>query len=217
MVVGSLKKKLGIHPGQGSLLPVSVLESGALAHVQQTMRKCVSCTELAQARTQVVPGVGAGTEPLIALVGEAPSAADDAEGRPFSGPSGVLLGAILDALSVPQDAVYYANTLGCRPPDNRPPSAQELDTCRGYLHQQLRIIRPRVILCLGGVAGRTLLKKDTGVTGLRQTVYRWDEYPVVVTYHPSWLLRKSGKELAAGKRAVWADFQLALRTAQGSA
>ena len=173
------------------------------------VKSCTSC-ELHAGRTQTVFGVGDRNADWL-FIGEAPGFEEDRQGEPFVGRAGQLLDRMLSGgLGLDrQHRVYIANTVKCRPPDNRNPRPEELAACSGYLHRQIALIKPRIIIALGGVAANALLQTELPVGRLRGRVYRFGEgdVPLVVTYHPAYLLRSPGQ-----KKAAWADLQLAQRT-----
>lgn len=162
------------------------LDWGAL---QQRVSSCQACG-LAQSRTQTVFGVGNQNADLL-VIGEAPGADEDAQGEPFVGRAGQLLNAMLQAIGLKRETVYIANILKCRPPNNRDPAPEEVAACEGYLRRQIELLQPKVILCVGRIAAHNLLKTEEALGRLRgqQLSYGEQRIPVVVTYHPSYLLR----------------------------
>ncbi len=171
------------------------------AHVS-TCRNC----PLGQTRTQTVPGEGKADAPDILFVGEGPGADEDAQGRPFVGRAGQLLTKMIEAMGYGRDEVFIANVVKCRPPNNRTPLPEEMETCLPYLRQQIGLLKPRVIVGLGATAIKGLLGKTAGITKLRGT---WQEYGgirLMPTFHPSYLLRDPSK-----KKVVWQDLQLVLK------
>lgn len=173
--------------------------------LRQQVSDCTKCI-LHQSRTQTVFGVG-DTNADWLLIGEAPGAEEDRQGEPFVGRAGKLLNAMLEAIGLKREQVFIANILKCRPPNNRDPRPEEVTACEAYLKQQIALIRPKIILALGRVAAQNLLKVDTPIGKMRGRVYEYPEpqTPVVVTYHPAYLLR-SPRE----KRKSWQDLQLAV-------
>ncbi len=169
---------------------------------------CTQCAAIARARRTVVFGVG-DVDASLMLVGEAPGREEDQQGEPFVGAAGQLLTKVLVAMGLGRDRVYIANVLKCRPDTpgeaygNRKPTAEEMATCIPFLFEQVRIVRPRVIVALGGTALEGLLGKQMlSVTRLRG---RWTDFcgvPVMPTYHPSYVLRQ---DTMAIKREVWED------------
>jgi DNA polymerase len=176
------------------------------------VRGCTLCG-LAKTRTQTVFGVGDQSAAWM-VVGEAPGADEDRQGEPFVGRAGQLLNEMLWALGLKRAEVYIANVLKCRPPGNRDPSPDEVACCEPYLKRQVALIRPRIILAVGRIAAQNLLKTDTRIGALRGRVHRYADtgIPLVVTYHPAYLLRSPLE-----KRKAWDDLQLAFRIHGGSA
>jgi DNA polymerase len=159
-------------------------------------RGCVKCKLSGLGRTQVVFGMG---DPNAALmfVGEGPGAEEDRQGLPFVGRSGKLLDRLLfEELGVTRDRVYIANVVKCRPPNNRDPEVDEIDTCRPWLDQQIELIDPRVIVTLGKFAAQLLLATKEGITRLRGRVYAFGERVLVPTLHPAYVLRGGGEPMA---------------------
>lgn len=188
-----------------SVDPVSGLDWDALEHRVAECRLC----ELAGTRTQTVFGVG-NRQAEWMIIGEAPGADEDRQGEPFVGRAGRLLNSMLVAVGLKREAVYIANILKCRPPGNRDPRPEEAQACRSYLTRQIELIAPRLILVLGRVAAHNLLDTKTPLGKLRGSVYRYQDtdVPMIVTYHPAYLLRNP-----ADKAKVWEDLKFALRVA----
>ncbi len=174
--------------------------------LQQQVAGCVRC-DLHRSRTQTVFGVGSHDADWL-VIGEAPGAEEDARGEPFVGRAGQLLDAMLKAVGLDRGQVYIANILKCRPPKNRDPQANEVAQCESYLQQQIALLQPRLILAVGRIAAHNLLKTDVPLGQLRgrQHHYGQSQIPVVVTYHPAYLLRSPGD-----KRKAWEDLQRARR------
>ncbi len=177
--------------------------------LQQEVRSCAKCAELASARTQTVFGVGDVNAEWM-LIGEAPGMEEDRRGEPFVGRAGKLLDKMLLAIGLDRSTVYIANILKCRPPENRNPRPEEAENCSGYLRRQIALVKPKIILALGGVAASALLDAQTPVGRLRGQEHRLPggDIPLVVTYHPAYLLRSPNQ-----KRAAWDDLQFACRVA----
>jgi len=172
---------------------------------------CVAC-ELCRSRNKSVPGVG-DVHAQWLFVGEAPGAEEDAKGEPFVGQAGRLLDNMLAALNLARGRnVYIANVLKCRPPSNRTPTPLEAEACRPYLDRQIALVAPKVIVALGKSAATTLLNIDASIASLRGRVHRYCGVPLVVTYHPAYLLRN-----LPDKAKAWEDLLFARRTlsAQG--
>ncbi|MDZ7752297.1 MAG: uracil-DNA glycosylase [Gammaproteobacteria bacterium] len=175
--------------------------------LEARVRACRDCG-LHRSRTQTVFGVG-DRQARWMIVGEAPGADEDRQGEPFVGRAGRLLDAMLRAIGLTREEVYIANILKCRPPDNRDPRPDEVAHCEGHLRRQVGLVAPAVILAVGRVAAQNLLKTETPIGRLRGAVHRLPDtdIPVVVTYHPAYLLRSP-----AEKGKAWADLKLAWRT-----
>ena len=172
---------------------------------------CEKC-ELHRGRTQTVFGVG-DTRADWMIIGEAPGAEEDRQGEPFVGRAGKLLNSMLEAVGLAREQVYIANILKCRPPNNRDPKPEEVNQCEDYLARQVRMIQPQIILAVGRIAAQNLLKVDTPIGRMRGQEYRYpgSDIPVIVTYHPAYLLR-SPRE----KRKSWQDLQMAMSIYQQS-
>jgi DNA polymerase len=167
---------------------------------------CTACG-LCKTRNKPVPGVGA-TQAEWLFVGEAPGSEEDAKGEPFVGQAGRLLDNMLAALGLARGAgVYIANVLKCRPPGNRTPEPREVEACLPYLDRQIELLRPRLIVALGRSAATALLNVDATIASLRGRVHRYRNVPLVVTYHPAYLLRN-----LPDKAKAWEDLLLARRT-----
>lgn len=178
--------------------------------LQTRVADCTAC-ELHRGRTQTVFGTGSRTADWM-IVGEAPGAEEDRRGEPFVGRAGQLLDNMLIAVGLDRQSVYIANILKCRPPGNRDPQAGEVNCCMPYLQRQIALLGPRLILAVGRVAAQNLLGTDAPTGRLRGRVYEVAGVPVVVTYHPAYLLRSPGE-----KRKAWEDLQLARSVASGAA
>jgi DNA polymerase len=165
---------------------------------------CTRCT-LSATRTQTVFGVGNPQADWL-IVGEAPGAEEDRQGEPFVGRAGQLLNSMLRAIGLAREQVYIANVLKCRPPGNRDPSPTEAGECLPYLEQQIALLKPKVMLAVGRIAAQNLLRTDRTLGSLRGQVHRFgaSSVPLVVTYHPAYLLRTPGD-----KRKSWEDLKFA--------
>ena len=169
---------------------------------------CTAC-KLSATRTQGVLGVGDRNADWL-IIGEAPGADEDRVGEPFVGQAGKLLDAMLAAIGLKRgDNVYIANVLKSRPPGNRNPEPDEVAACRPYLLAQIELIQPRLILALGRFAAQSLLDTDEAISRLRGRVHQFQNVPLVVTYHPAYLLRN-----LSDKARAWEDLCLARRTMQ---
>jgi DNA polymerase len=184
-------------------LPVASPEAErALTVLSNEAAGCTRC-RLHEGRTQVVFGEGhAGAE--VVVVGEAPGQEEDRTGRPFVGRAGKMLDLLLMTAGFPRDSVYICNVLKCRPPNNRNPLPDEADSCTStFLHPQLEAIAPKVLVAVGKFAAQALLRSDASIGRLRGRVHSYDGTPLVVTYHPAYLLRSPEMN-----RDAWQDFQL---------
>lgn len=162
---------------------------------------CMRCP-LAPTRTHAVPGEGV-IDPLVMVIGEGPGADEDRTGRPFVGRAGRFLDEWLGAVGLSREEnVFVANIVKCRPPENRDPQPEEVAACMPYLEEQIALVQPRMILCLGRVATRSLTGVETGITRIHGTFYTWRGITVVPTFHPSAVLRNE-----AWKRPVWEDLK----------
>jgi uracil-DNA glycosylase len=195
-------------PGLVVLSPAPVLlgnDLGALPTLEAVAERIRTtyCCDLCPSRTNAVPGEGNPHAKLV-LVGEGPGATEDATGRPFVGQAGQLLDSILDAIEVPRNSVYITNIVKCRPPQNRKPLPDEIAACIPYLHRQLELLQPKVIVAMGGTAGESLLGVRKSLGELRGKVHTFNGIPLVVTYHPAALLRNPN-----WKKPTWDDVRIA--------
>lgn len=175
----------------------------AFAALEERVRACRRCP-LARLRTNAVPGEGNRRAELM-FIGEAPGADEDAQGRPFVGRAGKLLRRIIAAMKFREDEVYITNLVKCRPPDNRNPGRDEVEACHPFLTEQIRLIRPRVIVTLGKVPTDFFVPSRLGISALRGTFVEHAGIPVMPTFHPSYLVRNEGNK--AIKKLVWDDMQ----------
>ena len=185
----------------GTATRTSFQEFSQLKVVQTAAENCTACS-LHTERKQAVFARGNPASELV-IVGEAPGEEEDKTGLPFVGRAGRLLDLMLMAVGFPKDSVYICNTLKCRPPGNRNPLPQEIAACSGFLRSQLDIISPKVLLAVGKFAAQTLLQTEESIGRLRGRVHTFEGKPIVVTYHPAYLLRSSH-----AVRTAWSDFQL---------
>ncbi|NLF73291.1 MAG: uracil-DNA glycosylase [Candidatus Anammoximicrobium sp.] len=179
--------------------------SAALDVIRREVIVCRRCAELAEKRTQTVFGAG-NLQARLCFLGEAPGADEDRRGEPFVGPAGQLLDKIIAACTLRREDVYILNVLKCRPPGNRTPLPDEVANCRSFFERQLELIRPEFICCLGAVAAQTLLRTVVPVGQLRGKFHDYRGSQVVVTYHPSYLLRTP-----AMKRHTWDDMKMLMQ------
>lgn len=171
-----------------------------LEAVREDLGECTRC-KLHGGRTNLVFGVGSPDADLV-FVGEAPGRDEDRQGIPFVGRAGQLLTRIIAAIGLSRDEVYIANVIKCRPPNNRNPEPDEVATCEPFLFRQIDVIRPRVVVALGGFAIRTLLETDEAVSRLRGRVFDYRGAKLIPTFHPAFLLRSPER-----KRDVWEDMK----------
>jgi uracil-DNA glycosylase len=185
-------------PGVGQ----GILNGDAWSVLAAEVKDCTKCA-LSASRTQTVFGVG-NREAELMVIGEAPGADEDRQGEPFVGRAGQLLNAMLRALRMPREQVFIANVLKCRPPGNRDPLPEEVACCLGYLQRQVALVKPKLLLAVGRIAAQNLLATDTPIGKLRGQLHRFGDQstPLVVTYHPAYLLRSPGE-----KRRAWQDLK----------
>ena len=193
-------------PVETATAPVAVPGSGSLAELREQALACVQCPNLVASRKQVVFGVGNETADLM-FVGEAPGADEDAQGEPFVGKAGQLLTKIIQTMGLSRDEVYIANILKCRPDTpqrsgNRPPTAEEMTTCSPWLHRQIDLIEPKLIVALGKTAVEGLLEQQVAITRFRGTWQTYRDIPLMPTFHPAYLLHQQS---LASKRKIWED------------
>jgi len=202
-----------VHVAQAVAEAVGVVDASGIGAMdwpalRAAVAACQACA-LCESRTQTVFGVGHPEADLM-VVGEAPGEQEDLKGEPFVGPAGQLLDAMLLAIGLsrqegpPGQQVYIANTLKCRPPRNRNPEPAELAKCEPFLRRQLALVQPKVILAMGRFAVQQLLRSDEAIGRLRGRVHTYEGVPLVVTYHPAYLLRQP-----ADKSKAWEDLCLA--------
>ena len=189
---------------EGEAQPLRVFGRDALAAIQTELgADCTRCKLHRMGRRQVVFGVGNPDADLM-FVGEAPGADEDIQGIPFVGRAGQLLTKMIQAIQLERDQVYIANVIKCRPPDNRNPEPDEIDTCQPFLFRQIEAVRPKVIVALGSFAAKTLLKTQDSISRLRGRVYDFQGAKLIPTFHPSYLLRSP-----QFKREAWEDLKRA--------
>ncbi len=169
---------------------------------------CENCT-LCNGRTNTVLERGSGAAKWM-FIGEGPGEHEDLQGKPFVGASGQLLDKMIKAMQLnPDTDVYIANVIKCRPPHNRNPTKVEIEACSNYLFSQIELLAPNIIITLGRFAAQTILNTETAIGKLRNTIHIYNKIPVIVTYHPSYLLRTP-----SAKKEAWSDLQLAIKTFQ---
>lgn len=192
-------------------LPSLVPDGDTLARISADIGDCTRC-RLCKGRNKIVFGDGDGNAKLV-FVGEGPGADEDAQGIPFVGRAGQLLTQMIEGTSAKEGIplkrrdVYICNVVKCRPPENRTPEPDEMEICGQFLARQLLAIRPKAICALGSTAAKFLTKSKEGVTRMRGNWYKWNDIPVMVTYHPSYLLRAYN---VGPKREAWEDLKKVL-------
>ncbi len=169
--------------------------------LEARLRQCRRCG-LRAGCTQVVPGAGPAATPIM-FVGEGPGQDEDLQGIPFVGRAGQLLNKILAAAEIPREDVFITNVVKCRPPQNRLPLPDEVRACRTFLEQQIQLIRPKIIVCLGSLATQTVIDSKARITKVRGQWYMRDGIRIMATFHPAALLRNPNY-----KRPTWEDFKL---------
>jgi len=185
-----------------SSLPVFTSAADALSNIRTDLGECTRCKLHALGRKQIVFGVGKADADLM-FVGEAPGGDEDIQGIPFVGRAGQLLTKIIEAIGLTRDDVYIANVIKCRPPQNRNPEPDEVETCEPFLFQQIDVIKPKVIVALGTFAARALLRTLDPISRLRGRVFEYRGAKLIPTFHPAYLLRNP-----SSKREVWEDMKL---------
>jgi uracil-DNA glycosylase family 4 len=191
------------------LLP-SASAADALSTIRTDLGDCTRCKLHALGRKQIVFGVGKADADLM-FVGEAPGGDEDIQGIPFVGRAGQLLTKIIEAIGLTRDDVYIANVIKCRPPQNRNPEPDEVETCEPFLFQQIDAIKPKVIVALGTFAARALLRTLDPISRLRGRVFEYRGAKLIPTFHPAYLLRNP-----SSKREVWEDMKLVRQLLTGN-
>ncbi len=183
-------------------LPEKAVRPGTptLEDVRKELGDCKRC-KLHRSRQTIVFGEG-NEQATLMFIGEGPGYDEDVQGRPFVGKAGQLLTKIIESINLSREEVYIANIVKCRPPQNRNPEPDEIESCTPFLMRQILVIRPKIICALGTFSAQTLLKTDTKITSLRGKVYDVDGMKIVPTYHPAFLLRNPER-----KREVWEDMK----------
>ncbi len=183
-------------------ITIALTQVEALAAIRADIGDCTRCKLHAQGRTQVVFGSGNPSAELM-FVGEAPGADEDLQGVPFIGRAGQLLTKIIEAIDLRREDVYIANVIKCRPPQNRNPEPDEVETCEPFLFQQIDAIHPKVIVALGKFGAQTLLRTLEPISKIRGRVFDYRGSKLIPTFHPAYLLRNP-----SSKREVWEDMKL---------
>jgi uracil-DNA glycosylase family 4 len=185
------------------IIPVtlSLSPADALTAIREDIGECTRCKLHGMGRRQIVFGVGNPSADLM-FVGEAPGGDEDIQGIPFVGRAGQLLTKIIEAIGLRREDVYIANVIKCRPPENRNPEPDEVETCEPFLFRQIDVIKPKVIVALGTFAAKALLKTQDPISRLRGRVYNYRGVKLLPTFHPAFLLRSPER-----KRDVWEDMK----------
>lgn len=193
----------GSHEPAGSPAPIPA-SAPDWAALEAEVVNCTRCP-LHRTRSRAVFGTGNRNADWM-IIGEAPGAEEDRQGEPFVGRAGKLLNEMLAAIGLPRESVYIANVLKSRPPGNRDPQPDEVAACEPYLKRQVALVQPKIILAVGRIAAQNLLKTDTRIGALRGRAHRYADIPLIVTYHPAYLLRSPLE-----KRKAWQDLRMAAR------
>ena len=180
--------------------PSVIVPGETLDEVRRELGECTRC-KLCNGRTQIVFGSGNPKAELV-FVGEGPGEEEDKQGIPFVGAAGQLLTKMIEAMKFSRDTVYICNVVKCRPPGNRNPEPEEIQSCEPFLRAQLRVIKPKVIVALGKFAAQTLLREDTAITRLRGQWRKYEGIDLMPTFHPAYLLRSPDE-----KKKAWMDLQ----------
>jgi DNA polymerase len=183
--------------------PGTYADHAAIAAHCEACRRC----RLAEQRTRVAVSRGNPNAPLM-LIGEGPGQQEDLQGKPFVGPAGQLLDKILESVKLdPHSDVFIANVVKCRPPGNRVPEPDEVAACRGYLLEQVRLVKPKLLLLVGGTAAKGVMGEQRGITKIRGQWTEWQGIPTMPIFHPSYLLRNPVRDKGGPKWLMWQDIQ----------
>jgi DNA polymerase len=211
LIVPEMPKPQPPRPLAVTSLPGLAPDNDSFELIRADIGDCRRC-RLCEGRNKIVFGSGS-PEAKLVFVGEAPGADEDMQGLPFVGRAGQLLTqminntAMKEGIKITRDDVYIANVAKCRPPDNRAPEPDEMEICGQFLSRQLEVLKPKAICALGGTSAKALLGRKEGVTKMRGNWYKWRDFPVMVTYHPSFLLRAYNVD---AKREAWEDLKKVL-------
>ena len=201
-VIKPQEQEASVQPPVPSQASDSPSHGMTITELNSKILRCTRC-QLARTRNNVVPGQGV-EHPLVLVVGEGPGYDEDIQGLPFVGKAGKLLDKMLAAIELDRNKnCYIANIVKCRPPNNRDPMPEEQAACISFLEAQIHILKPKMILCMGRISGQKLLETDTPVGQLRGHFHDYHGIPLLVTYHPSALLRNESL-----KRPAWEDLKL---------
>ena len=188
-----------------------------VSELRELTRKIVSCEKciLHKTKTNYVPGEG-NISPEIMFVGEGPGATEDKFGRPFIGKAGNMLEKIIEKMGYSRDTVFIGNIVKCRPPNNRDPQKDEVEACIPFLEEQIKILKPKVIVCLGKVALNNILNTHYPISKVRGQLFNYMGIPVIPTYHPAFILHKKDREeVSRVKWETWNDMEKVLEIVKG--
>lgn len=203
-LIASLEEKLKFFYQMGiEFVSSSSSKDTGFLSLEERILKCQKCP-LSQGRTNAVPGEGS-LETELMFIGEAPGRDEDVQGRPFVGKAGQLLTKIIGAMKFNREDVYITNVVKCRPPNNRNPNKEEIETCQDYLLEQIEMIKPKAIVALGRVATDFFVHSSQGMTTLRGNFHEFDDIQVMPTFHPSYIIRNEGNKSI--KKMVWEDMK----------
>ncbi len=191
--------------------------SDPISEIRELTREIQSCMKcrLHKTKTNYVPGEGS-INPDIMFIGEGPGETEDKFGRPFIGKAGQLLEKIIIKMGYSRETVFIGNIVKCRPPNNRDPQKDEVEHCIGFLEEQIKILKPKVIVCLGRVALNNLLGENFSITKVRGKLFDYLGVPVIPTYHPAFILHKKGREeISRVKWETWSDMEKVLKILNG--
>ena len=194
---------LAVPAGASLFEAVDKVKDDTLLKIREDIGDCTRC-KLHKGRNKIVFGDGSANAELV-FIGEGPGADEDKQGLPFVGRAGKLLTQMIEAMGLERKDVYICNVVKCRPPENRAPEPDEVATCSPYLLRQIDVLHPKVIVCLGAVAAKTLLETTRGISQFRGQWQAWRGYKLMATYHPAYLLRNP-----SAKSEVWKDLQLVM-------
>jgi len=187
------------------------------SELREVTRVILSCTKcpLHKTKTKYVPGEG-NISPDIMFVGEGPGETEDKFGRPFIGKAGQLLEKIIEKMGYSRETVFIGNIVKCRPPNNRDPQKDEVEACLPFLEDQIKILKPKVIVCLGKVALNNLLNTNYPISKVRGQLFKFMDIPVIPTYHPAFILHKKDREeISRVKWEMWRDMEKVLAIVKG--
>ena len=199
----AFRRNLARHAAAGAWATGKPVHRDKLTVIREELGECTRC-KLSSTRKSIVFGVGDPDAPLM-FVGEAPGEQEDKRGEPFVGPAGELLDKMIEAMGWTRGSVYINNILMCRPPGNRNPQPDEVESCKPFLEARIRAIAPRIIVALGRPAANTLLGMDAPISSLRGKFHDRNGVKVMPTFHPAYLLRDPSK-----KRTAWEDLKLVM-------